>query len=231
MTRKLTLIVAAIGTAGIGATAAVSAMPGASGAISLLASQTSPSPSPGAQKTNPFCQAFVNHLRQDLGVSQDKLSGSFKEAVDQTIDDAVKAGKITAAQATKLKVRVENRPVCAGFNHRFARPALAGAMKAYLDAAAVALHFSSTADLTAQLKSGHTLSQIAASRGVSEQQFRSSVISQLKPKLDQLRDQKKITQAQEDKVIDRLQNGELPLWNKAPHRAAAGTASPTPTTS
>jgi hypothetical protein len=69
---------------------------------------------------------------------------------------------------------------------------------------------------------------------VSESTFRTKLIANLKPALDKAVSDGKITQSQEQMLLNRLQTGTLPLWNRAPapRRPKAGaspTASPTTT--
>ena len=72
-----------------------------------------------------------------------------------------------------------------------------------------------------------SLSQIAAARNVTQATFRTKVIANLKPVLDKAVTDKKITSAQEQEILSRLQTGELPLWNKPAKRPQpAGTPSP-----
>jgi hypothetical protein len=62
---------------------------------------------------------------------------------------------------------------------------------------------------------------------VSEADFRTKLIAALKPALDQAVTDKKITAAQEQEIVNRLQTGPLPLWNtamKRPKPAASPTA-------
>ena len=74
-----------------------------------------------------------------------------------------------------------------------------------------------------------TLAQIAAAQkpAVTEAQFRSRVIAKLTPVLDAAVTNKKLTAAQEQAIIKRLQTGPIPLWSKpAPSRTAAGAPTP-----
>jgi hypothetical protein len=78
------------------------------------------------------------------------------------------------------------------------------------------------------------LSQIASAQNVSEADFRTRLIANLKPALDQAVTGKKITAAQEQSIINRLQTGTLPLWNlpfpkpKPTAPTAPATAKPSP---
>jgi hypothetical protein len=82
--------------------------------------------------------------------------------------------------------------------------------------------------LRADLKKGQKVSDLARDKGMTKEQFETRLIASVKPRLATLVDQKVITQAQADKVIDRISKGYIPLWNGL-HRAApaAGTATAT----
>jgi hypothetical protein len=92
-----------------------------------------------------------------------------------------------------------------------------GARGVYLAAAARALGVT-PAELRADLKQGMTLHQVADQKGVTEAQFRASLYEQAKPELDKAVADGKITKAQEDKMLDRIKTGPLPLWDKLPHK-------------
>ena len=98
-------------------------------------------------------------------------------------------------------------------------------MQQYLAAAAAALGITQT-QLTADLKAGQSLSQVAAAQHVSESDFRTKLIANLKPALDQAVTNKTITAPQEQELLNRLQTGPLPLWN-----APAKRVKPTPAAS
>lgn len=231
MTRKVTLLVAAIGTAGIAGTAVVSSLPVAGGIFALTAAKT-PSSSSAPSGRGALCQAFLKNFSANLGVSTDRTTDAYHKAVDKTIDDAVKAGKLTASQGAELKARMDKRPVCAGFHGRDREGHLGELRTAYISAAASALHLTTT-QLQTDLKNGQSLSQVAQQQGVSESQFRSSVIATLKPKLDAAVAAKTITTSQRDRILEWLQNRPLPLWNRHPDRFAPGTqpGQPSPSTS
>ncbi|TMC10038.1 MAG: hypothetical protein E6J29_12550 [Chloroflexi bacterium] len=86
-------------------------------------------------------------------------------------------------------------------------------MGAYLSAAAGALGITE-AQLKMDLKNGQTLSQVAAAQNVSEDDFKARVSSALKPKLDAAVAAGKLTQAQEDAALAKLQQGDPPLWSR-----------------
>ena len=89
-----------------------------------------------------------------------------------------------------------------------------------LDEIAKALGIS-TAELQQDLKSGKSVKDIAASKGMDEAAFRSKLAGVVKADLDKQVAAGKLTQKQEDAILQRLQNGPLPLWD-APARQAPG---------
>jgi hypothetical protein len=185
----------------------------------LLAASPSPSPSPSSSAN--YCSTFTGHLATNLGKSPSQVQKAISDAVGQTIDDAVKAGNLTQAQANAIKARLakNNGQVCAGGIRGIAglgpagHPGFGGRFGAATqDEIAKALGIS-TSELQQDLKNGQTVQQIASSKGMDEAAFRSKLASAVKADLDAQVAAGKITQQQEDAVIQRIQNGPLPLWN------------------
>ena len=71
--------------------------------------------------------------------------------------------------------------------------------------------------LVQDLKSGQKVSDLAKDKGMTKEQFETKLIASLKPRLETLVDHKVITQAQTDKVLDRISKGHIPFWNGAHH--------------
>ena len=67
--------------------------------------------------------------------------------------------------------------------------------------------------LRADLRNGGTVAALAKVKGLTEEQFETRLVAVLRPHLETLVDHKVITQAQADKVIDRIQHGRIPFWN------------------
>ena len=175
------------------------------------------------------CGSFMKHFAVEIGKSQAEINAAFQKAVADTLADEVKSGQITQAQADAIKKKLANQTPCAlpSIHARGGGDKALGAyMQQYLGAAAAALGISQT-QLMTDLKSGQSLSQVAAAQHVSEADFRTRLIANLKPALDQAVTDKKLTATQEQMIINRLQTGELPLWNRpAKHQKPAPTASP-----
>jgi DNA-binding phage protein len=67
--------------------------------------------------------------------------------------------------------------------------------------------------LREDLKRGQKVSDLAKDKGMTKEQFASKLVANVKPRLAALVDHKIITQAQADKVIDRISKGHVPFWD------------------
>ncbi|HET9781857.1 MAG TPA: hypothetical protein VFR33_08760 [Candidatus Dormibacteraeota bacterium] len=67
--------------------------------------------------------------------------------------------------------------------------------------------------LVKDLRSGQKVSDLAKDKGMTKDQFAAKLAANLKPRLEQLVDNKVITQAQADKVLDRIAKGFVPFWD------------------
>jgi hypothetical protein len=166
----------------------------------------------GAGKASATCQAYLGHLATQLGVSPAKLDAATLAAAKATVQDQVTSGKLTQAQADQIEARLPPSGLCSAVIGNLGRARVAVAGNAYLTAAASALGITE-AQLKADLKGGQTLSQVAAAQKVSEADFKTKVVAALKPKLDAAVAAKRITQAQEDAQLAKLQSGDPPFWN------------------
>jgi hypothetical protein len=162
---------------------------------------------------SPLCTDFLTHFSADLNTSQAALNAAFQKAIGETLADQVKNGKLTQARADAIKKRLAGRMPCAITGQLKPGGKLAAFRPALLSASASALGISD-ATLKADLAKGMTLSQIAAAQKVTEAQFRSRLIAKLTPVLDAAVTNKKLTSAQEQAIIKRLQTGPIPLWDK-----------------
>lgn len=80
--------------------------------------------------------------------------------------------------------------------------------------------------LRADLLHGQKVSDLAKDKGMNKDQFAAKLAANLKPRLEVLVDHKVITQAQADRVLDRISKGYIPFWNGIHPRR---TTSPAPT--
>jgi hypothetical protein len=73
-------------------------------------------------------------------------------------------------------------------------------------------------ELRKDLKDGKKVSDLAKAKGMNESQFAAKLAVNLKPRLEALVDHKQITQAQADKILDRIAKGKVPFWDGAHRR-------------
>jgi len=67
--------------------------------------------------------------------------------------------------------------------------------------------------LVKDLKAGQKVSDLARDKGMTKEQFETKLVANLKPRLEVLVDHKVITQAQADKILDRISKGYVPFWD------------------
>jgi len=67
--------------------------------------------------------------------------------------------------------------------------------------------------LVKDLKAGQKVSDLARDKGMTKEQFETKLVANLKPRLEVLVDHKVITQAQADKLLDRISKGYVPFWD------------------
>ena len=67
--------------------------------------------------------------------------------------------------------------------------------------------------LLKDLKAGQKVSDLAKDKGMTKEQFETKLVANLKPRLEALVDHKTITQAQADRVLDRIAKGYVPFWD------------------
>jgi hypothetical protein len=178
-----------------------------------------------ARVSSQVCNDFMSHFAVEIGKSQAEINAAFQRAIADTLADEVKAGRLTQSQADTIKQRLANRTPCTfgGLQARGAK--LEAFMQQYVTAAAAALGITE-AQLKTDLRNGQSLSQVAAAQKVSEADFRTKLIANLKPVLDRAVANKRITSTQEQTMLTRLRTGTLPLWDRAMKRKPAPAATP-----
>lgn len=165
-------------------------------------------------------QAFLNDVAKRLHVTPQQLAQALNGATLDQLQAAVKAGRLTQAQADKLAQglkRSGSAPFGFGFGPapRFVHPPgpgfpgrpgffggrLGGPFE--LPAAAGYLGLTS-AQLFQQLSGGKSLAQIAVSRGKTASGLEQAMTNSIKTRLDKLVANKMMTAAQEKTVLSRL---------------------------
>jgi hypothetical protein len=161
------------------------------------------------------CTDFKAHFASDLGTSQTKIDAAYQQAVTQTLADEVKNGTLTQAQADKIRQRLTGGAPCALPAGLGTNAGGAQYTQALMAAAASALGITPQ-QLKTDLAGGMSLSQIAAAQKppITEDQFRTKLIADIKPLLDKAVAGQKMTSAQEQQILQRLQTGPIPYWAK-----------------
>src|SRR4051794_34441910 len=149
---------------------------------------------------NEESQAVISDAAQQLGIEPTKLSGALKKALEDRIDAAVAAGRLSKAQGAELKQRIESNgfplvaPPFGGPGH-FGDHGIHG-----LDAAATYLGFSESA-LRSRLDSGKTLAEVAKAQGKSVDGLVAALKADLKQHLDRAVADGDLTKAQADQIL------------------------------
>lgn len=170
-------------------------------------------------------QAFLNDVAKRLHVTPQQLSQALNGATLDQLQAAVKAGRLTQAQADKLAQRLKRSgaapaiPFGFGFGFglgpRFIHPpgpgfrsgpgGFGGRFGAPLELPAAASYLGLTnAQLFQQLASGKSLAQIATSKGKTASGLEQAMTNAIKTRLDRLVANKMITAAQEKTILSRI---------------------------
>jgi hypothetical protein len=193
-------------------------------------------------------KAVVDDAAKQLGVTPAKLSSALKKALENRVDAAVAAGRLTKEQGDALKKRIEaeDYPILGGVGMGFAHPGGGPGIIhrfGHLDAAASYLGMTE-AELRTQLAGGKTLAEVAKAKGKSVDGLVSALVADEKKELDAAVAAGRLTQKQEDMILESaeqratdLVNGELaprahwrfggppgppgPLWSVRPHHLRA----------
>ncbi len=145
------------------------------------------------------CEARFAKLAEKRGVSVEQLQAEIKAKLLARIDAAEKAGRISTERAAKLRERVEAGSVCGDRKHVRVRVAAHGMLRAAAEFLGL-----DKAELRAQLP-GTSLAGLAAKQGKTEQALVAAMVAPGKERLAKAVTAKKITQAQADAALDRLE--------------------------
>jgi hypothetical protein len=151
-------------------------------------------------------QQFINDVAHRLNVTPDQLRAAIKGAMIDRINQAVKDGQITQAQADKLEQRINQGQLPLGFaGHGFGGPRFGHPFRHIeLDAAAGYLGLTD-AQLIDQLGSGKSLAQVAKDKGKTTAGLEQAMMAALKTRLDKAVSKGRITQSQEQTILNRFQ--------------------------
>lgn len=181
------------------------------------------------RKTKQFENQFKTYLARELGVSEAKLDAALKAAKLKTIDDAVKAGVLTAEQAAQLRERIssgelggfglglgrfKNRELRGGDHvrgkHRAVRVIAADERARTAIGDAIAKALGTTRDgLAKQLREGKEFDELMKAKDLTEEKLGALVAAAAKPHLDRLVKAGTIDRASADEVQAFLSRGGM----------------------
>lgn len=163
-------------------------------------------------------QAVLNDAAKQLGVEPSALNAALKQALENRVDEAVAAGRLTKAQGNELKQRIESGDV-----PLFGGPGLgprsihhAGAFGG-LDAAASYLGLTD-AQLRTQLESGKSLADVAKAQGKTVDGLVQALVDAAKKKIDAAVTAGRLTQSQADAIVADLKSRVTGFVNGATPR-------------
>jgi hypothetical protein len=163
-------------------------------------------------------QAFLGDTAKRLGVTPQQLNNALAGALQDQLNAAVKAGKLTQAQANAIVQRFRQ----GGGPVPFGPPGLGGGFHAFrfgakggpLRAAASYLGLS-VSQLLDQLQGGKSLAQIASSEHKSLTGLENALVSAERSRLDKARAAGAITAAQEQQQLARIEARVKAMVNHA----------------
>jgi hypothetical protein len=145
------------------------------------------------------CEERVARIAERRGVSVEELEANLRARFTARIDEAEKAGRISPERAAALRERVASASLCAGRTHAGHRLIVRG----MLGAAARFLGLD-RAELRAQLP-GTSLAALAEKQGKSVSALESAMVAPAETRLDRAVASGRITQAQADAVLEKLE--------------------------
>jgi predicted DNA-binding protein (UPF0251 family) len=161
-------------------------------------------------------QAVLTDAAKQLGVEPSALSAALKKALENRVDEAVTAGRLTKAQGDELKQRIDSGDVPLfggpgfGFHER-------GALFGGLDAAASYLGLTD-AQLHSQFKSGKSLADIAKAQDKSVDGLVQAIVDAAKKKVEAAVTAGRLTQTQADSILSGLKSHVSDFVNRTPPR-------------
>lgn len=143
-------------------------------------------------------KAIIDDAATQLGIPSSKLSEALKKALEDRVDAAVAAGRITKAEGDALKKRLasDGFPLIGVPSRGFGHFGFFGRFEA------AAAYLGITEDqLRTELESGKTLAQMAQDRGKSASSLIDALVADAKQQLDDAVSAGRLTRAQADSML------------------------------
>jgi polyhydroxyalkanoate synthesis regulator phasin len=163
-------------------------------------------------------QAIIDDAAKQLGVQPADLTNALKKALENRVDAAVADGRLTEAQADRIKEHIQSGdlPLFFGAPHRGGLvPGFGPALHHGLDAAASYLGLTEE-QVRTELESGKTLAQVAEAHGKSVDGLVDALVTDFKTKLDAAVKAGRVTQEKANQILQDVRqrvtahvNGEL----------------------
>ena len=169
-------------------------------------------------------QVFLGNLASVLGINQATLTTDLQQAYTQTVNQEVAHGKITQKQANQALSRINKGMPVFGFmgmgsrNHQSFAGAVngkrgprmmsrnRGAMGGFMILKPLASALGMTPQaLMSGLRSGQTISALAAAKGTTVTALQSTILSSVQSQLTSAVNSGRMTQAQETQIYTKLQ--------------------------
>jgi polyhydroxyalkanoate synthesis regulator phasin len=159
-------------------------------------------------------KAVIDDVAGQLGVSSEKLTDALKQALENRVDAAVAAGRLTKEEGDALKAKIAQGDAPLAFGPFFGgkHHGHHGFFFGDLSAAATYLGLSEDA-LRTQLESGKTLAQVAQAQSKSVDDLVTALTDAAKKKLDAAVAAGNLTQAQADQIAGDIKERITDLVN------------------
>jgi hypothetical protein len=154
---------------------------------------------PGDGDRSARCDERLANIAEERGVSIEQLEANIEARLLARIDAAEKAGRISSERAAKLRDRVSEGSLCRAAHHRKARIAA----HSMIGAAAKFLELD-RAELREQLP-GNSLAGLAEKQGKKVADLKNAMLAPAKERLAKAVANGRITQAQADELLDKLE--------------------------
>lgn len=143
---------------------------------------------------------FLDDLAGRLGISVEELRSNIQESQKALVDKALEDGKITETQADALKARIDaGEKVYFRFIFGDERPHVRGIIHNIVAEAAKVLGIDES-EVKDGLEAGTSLQDIASANGMSAEDFKASLLAQVKTDLDAKVASGDITQEHADEI-------------------------------
>lgn len=152
-------------------------------------------------------QAIIDDAAKTLGVEPEALESALEDALGQRLDEAVSQGRLTEERAAELRERLKDGTLPLfggrgpGHHGGFGLRGPGG-----LEAAASFLGVTE-AELRTELEDGKSLADVAEAEGKSVSGLEAALLADAKKRLDEAVDAGRLTDAQRDEAVERLEEG------------------------